>query len=96
MGLDHAMKDVAHRAMPRASPNFVNHLQRSSLAQGLPLEHVPPEPMQAVFADVSAVPLVYDDDVRAEAARYGAIALLQKPIRGEELVWNVRRAMRAT
>lgn len=49
VSLDHAMKDVAHRSLPRASPKFVNHLQRFSLAQGLPIEHAPPELMQAVL-----------------------------------------------
>ncbi len=49
VSLDHAMKDVAHRAMPQTSTKFVNHLQRFALAQGLPLDKVPPELMHAVL-----------------------------------------------
>lgn len=49
VSLDHAMKDVAHRAMPHVSPKFVNQLQRFCLGQGISIDKMCPSMLQAVL-----------------------------------------------
>lgn len=49
VSLDHAMKDVAHRAMPQVSPKFVNQLQRFCLGQGISIDKMIPSMLHAVL-----------------------------------------------
>jgi hypothetical protein len=47
--LEHAMLDPVHKAMPRVSRKFRNHLQRYAMMQGVEMEEAPPELFQMIL-----------------------------------------------
>jgi peptidoglycan/xylan/chitin deacetylase (PgdA/CDA1 family) len=66
--LEDAMHDPAHKAMPRASRMFRNHLQRYALMQGVEMQEVPQEALALIL---NAAPMpgfesipVYDEILR--------------------------------
>jgi len=73
VSLEDAMRDPVHKAMPRASKMFRNHLQRYALMQGVEMQEVP----QEVFASIlHAAPMpgvesidVYDKILRRMCER---------------------------
>jgi len=53
--LEDAMRDPIHKAMPRISRKFRNHLQRYALMQGVDMEEMPQE-MLASILNAAPVP----------------------------------------
>ncbi|MGY3564302.1 hypothetical protein ACVWXP_007627 [Bradyrhizobium sp. USDA 4463] len=49
VNLEDAMLDPVHKAMPRVSRKFRNHLQRYALMQGVEMEEVPPEMFASIL-----------------------------------------------
>ncbi|MGA2549553.1 MAG: polysaccharide deacetylase family protein [Burkholderiaceae bacterium] len=60
VSLEDAMRDPVHKAMPRASKKFRNHLQRYALMQGVEMQEVP----QEVFSSIlNAAPMPGIDSI---------------------------------
>jgi len=73
VSLEEAMRDPVHKAMPRASAKFRNHLQRYALMQGVEMQEVPPEVFGAIL---NAAPMpgidsieIYDKILRGMCER---------------------------
>jgi Polysaccharide deacetylase len=73
VGLEYAMRDPVHKAMPRASHKFRNHLERYALMQGVAMERIPQEMLDTVL---NAAPMtgfesleVYDRMLREACKR---------------------------
>jgi len=47
--LEDAMQDPIHKAMPRVSPKFRNHLQRYALMQSVEMDEVPRETFASIL-----------------------------------------------
>jgi hypothetical protein len=73
VSLEDAMRDPIHKAMPRASRKFRNHLQRYALMQGVEMQEVPQEAFASILnaapmPGVESIP-IYDDILRRMCQR---------------------------